>query len=101
MSACSTTSPGKRPSAPSPLPGRSPHCPHHIPWQTAMGVVVIEGAIIAVLALTRAREAIMNAIPMGLKRAIAVGIGLFITLLGMVNAGLVKANTADAPLTYG
>lgn len=74
---------------------------HHIPWETAMGVVVIEGAIIAVLALTRAREAIMNAIPMGLKRAIAVGIGLFITLLGMVNAGLVKANTADAPLTYG
>ena len=73
----------------------------HVPWQTAMGVVVIEGAIIAILALTRTREAIMAAIPMGLKRAIAVGIGLFITLLGMVNAGLVKANNSDAPLTFG
>lgn len=74
---------------------------NHVPWQTAMGVVVAEGIIIALLVLTRTREAIMTAIPLSLKRAISVGIGLFITLLGMVNAGLVKMNIAAAPLTYG
>src|SRR5581483_4024175 len=74
---------------------------HNIPWQTAMGVVVIEGLLIALLVLTRTREAIMTAIPLSLKRAISVGIGLFITLLGMVNAGLVKIGTKEAPLTYG
>jgi AGZA family xanthine/uracil permease-like MFS transporter len=73
----------------------------HIPWQTAMGIVVLEGLLIAVLVLTRTREAIMAAIPLGLKRAISVGIGLFITLLGLVDAGLVKMNIAAAPLTYG
>ncbi len=73
----------------------------HIPWQTAMGIVVVEGMVIALLVLTRTREAIMNAIPLSLKHAISVGIGLFITLLGMVNAGLVKMNIADAPLTFG
>jgi AGZA family xanthine/uracil permease-like MFS transporter len=74
---------------------------NHIPWQTAMGVVVVEGMVIALLVLTRTREAIMEAIPLALKRAISVGIGLFITLLGLVNAGLVKMNIKDAPLTYG
>lgn len=72
-----------------------------VPWQTAMGVVVVEGFIIAVLAITRTREAIMNAIPLPLKTAISVGIGLFITLLGLVSAGFVKVGTAAAPLTYG
>lgn len=74
---------------------------NHVPWPTAMGVVVVEGAIIALLVLTRTREAIMNAIPLSLKRAISVGIGLFITLLGMVNAGLVKMGIPAAPLAYG
>lgn len=74
---------------------------NHVPWQTAMGVVFVEGVIISILVVTRAREAIMNAIPLSLKRAISVGIGLFITLLGLVNAGWVKMNIAAAPLTYG
>jgi AGZA family xanthine/uracil permease-like MFS transporter len=74
---------------------------HGVPWQTAMGVVVVEGLVIALLVLTRTREAIMTAIPLSLKRAISVGIGLFITLLGMVDAGLVKMNIKDAPLTFG
>ncbi len=77
-------------------------CLHnHVPWQTAMGIVVIEGAVIALLVLTRTREAIMVAIPLSLKRAISVGIGLFITLLGLVDAGLVKMNISVAPLTFG
>jgi AGZA family xanthine/uracil permease-like MFS transporter len=74
---------------------------NHVPWQTAMGIVVLEGLIIALLVLTRTREAIMKAIPLSLKRAISVGIGLFITLLGLVNGGLVKMNIKDAPLTFG
>ncbi|HLK61516.1 MAG TPA: NCS2 family permease [Chthonomonadaceae bacterium] len=74
---------------------------HGVPWQTAMGIVVVEGAVIALLVLTRTREAIMTAIPLALKRAISVGIGLFITLLGLVDGGFVKMNIKEAPLTFG
>jgi AGZA family xanthine/uracil permease-like MFS transporter len=56
-------------------------------WPEAMGVIVIEGLIITVLVLTGFREAVLNAIPMDLKRAI--GIGLFIAFIGLVNAGVV------------
>jgi len=60
-------------------------------WPDAMGVIVLEGIIISVLVLTGFREAVLNAIPMDLKRAIGIGIGLFITLIGFVNAGIVVA----------
>ncbi|MGX6449341.1 NCS2 family permease [Patulibacter sp. S7RM1-6] len=59
-------------------------------WPEAMGVIVIEGAIMLVLVLAGLREAIMNAIPDGLKRAIGAGIGLFIAFIGLVNAGIVE-----------
>jgi AGZA family xanthine/uracil permease-like MFS transporter len=72
-----------------------------IPWQTAMGIVFWEGVIIAVLVLTRTREAIMNAIPLSLKHAISAGIGLFISLLGFVSAGIVTLGIAAAPLKAG
>ncbi|GBC86749.1 Guanine/hypoxanthine permease PbuG [bacterium HR12] len=55
----------------------------------AMGVIVAEGVLITVLVLTGVREAILNAIPMDLKRAIGIGIGAFIALIGLVNAGIV------------
>jgi AGZA family xanthine/uracil permease-like MFS transporter len=58
-------------------------------WPEAMGVIVIEGLAITVLVLTRFREAVLNAIPMDLKRAIGIGIGLFIAFIGLVNAGIV------------
>ena len=58
-------------------------------WPEAMGVIVIEGLIISVLVLTGFRTAVMNAIPMDLKRAIGIGIGLFIAFIGLVNAGIV------------
>ena len=64
----------------------------------AMGVIVIEGLLITVLVLTGVREAIMNAIPMDLKRAIGIGIGAFITLIGLVNAGVVT-NQGPTPLS--
>ncbi len=55
----------------------------------AMGVIVIEGIVITILVLIGFREAIMNAVPLALKRAIGVGIGLFILTIGFVNGGLV------------
>ena len=64
----------------------------------AMGVIVTEGAIITVLVLTGLREAVMNAIPMDLKRAIGIGIGMFITLIGLINAGVVT-NQGATPLS--
>ncbi len=65
-----------------------------VPWQVGMSVVFVEGIIILLLVMTGLREAIMNAIPINLKRAIGVGIGLFITFIGLVDGGLVTANPA-------
>ncbi|HEY6608244.1 MAG TPA: NCS2 family permease [Candidatus Limnocylindria bacterium] len=55
----------------------------------AMGVIVLEGLIILVLVLVGLREAIMDAVPLALKRAIGVGIGLFILFIGFVDGGLI------------
>ncbi len=65
-----------------------------VSWQAAMGVVFIEGAVITLLVLTNVREGVMNAIPLDLKRAIGVGIGLLIALIGLQNAKLVVASPA-------
>jgi AGZA family xanthine/uracil permease-like MFS transporter len=62
-------------------------------WPEAMGVIVIEGLVITVLVLTGFREAVLNAIPMDLKRAIGIGIGLFLMIIGLVNAGVVVAGS--------
>lgn len=63
-------------------------------WPQAMGVIAIEGAIITLLVLTGFREAVLNAIPMDLKRAIGIGIGLFLAIIGLVNGGIVVASPA-------
>jgi AGZA family xanthine/uracil permease-like MFS transporter len=55
----------------------------------AMGLVVVEGLAVTILVIVGLREAIMRAIPLELKKAIAVGIGLFIAFIGLVNSGLV------------
>ena len=57
-------------------------------WQVALLAVFVEGIIFVVLSLTNIREAIFNAIPLGLKRGVSVGIGLFIAFIGLQNAGL-------------
>jgi AGZA family xanthine/uracil permease-like MFS transporter len=72
-----------------------------LPWQAAMGVIFIEGLLITVLVLTGFREAIMMAIPMNLKRAIGVGIGLFILFIGLVNAGFVRVPVESIPIVNG
>jgi len=66
-------------------------------WADAMGLVVIEGIIILVLVLTGFRKAIFDAVPRELKTAISVGIGLFITLIGLVDAGFVRSTGLPVP----
>ncbi|HEV8440175.1 MAG TPA: NCS2 family permease [Methylomirabilota bacterium] len=72
-----------------------------LPWPAAMGVVFLEGLAITALVLTGFREAIMNAIPLTLKRAIGVGIGLFILFIGLVSGGVVKPGPPGVPVTLG
>lgn len=64
-------------------------------WPEAMGLVVVDGLIIVLLAVTGFRTAVFNAVPPELKAAIAVGIGLFIAFIGLVDAGFVR-RIADA-----
>ena len=64
----------------------------------AMGVIVIEGIVITVLVLVGLREAIMNAVPLSLKRAIGVGIGLFILFIGFVDGGLITHGDPGGPV---
>ena len=61
----------------------------------AMGVIVLEGLIVAALVVVGLREAIMNAVPLSLKRAIGVGIGLFILFIGFVNGELIAQGAPD------
>jgi AGZA family xanthine/uracil permease-like MFS transporter len=72
-----------------------------LPWQSAMGVVFLEGLVLTILVLTGFREAMMNAIPLALKRAIGVGIGLFILFIGLYSAGIVKSGPPGVPVTLG
>jgi AGZA family xanthine/uracil permease-like MFS transporter len=67
-------------------------------WQAAMGLVVLDGLLILVLVLLGVREAMVNAIPVDLRRAIGAGIGLFIALLGAANAGLIEQFPQPGPL---
>jgi AGZA family xanthine/uracil permease-like MFS transporter len=71
-------------------------------WADAMGLVVLEGLIITVLVLTGFRTAVFKAVPVQLKIAISVGIGLFIALIGLVDAGFVrKTPSGPVPVTLG
>ncbi|MCL6572337.1 MAG: NCS2 family permease [Bacillus sp. (in: Bacteria)] len=65
-----------------------------IPWQHALGAVFISGVFFLLLTLTGFREKIINAIPIDLKHAVGAGIGLFITFIGLQNAGIVVNNDA-------
>lgn len=66
----------------------------HYPWQQALGIVFISGVLNVLLTVTRVREMVVRAIPQPLKLAIAVGIGLFLALIGFKNMGLVVDNPA-------
>ncbi len=66
-------------------------------WADAMGLIVLEGLIILILVLTGFRKAVFDAVPRQLKTAIAVGIGLFIALIGLVDAGFVRSTGNPSP----
>lgn len=68
-------------------------------WQIALAAVFVEGIIFIVLSLTNVREAIFNAIPLTLKTAVSVGIGLFIAFIGLQNAKII-VNSDATLLTY-
>lgn len=71
-------------------------------WADAMGLVVLEGIIITVLVLTGFRQAVFRAVPAQLKTAISVGIGLFITIIGLVDSGFVRKPAAGpVPVELG
>lgn len=63
-------------------------------WQTALTAVFIEGIIFLVLTIFNVREAIVNSIPLNMKRAISVGIGLFIAFIGLQNSKIIINNDA-------
>lgn len=62
-------------------------------WQLALTAVLVEGIIFILLSLCGIREAIIKSIPENLKKAVAVGIGLFIAIIGLANAGIVSSET--------
>ena len=74
-------------------------------WPDAMGMVVLAGFAIMLLVASGLRERVMNAVPLGLRKAIAIGIGLFIALVGLVDSGFVSripdAAHTTVPLQLG
>ncbi|WP_432662849.1 NCS2 family permease [Wukongibacter baidiensis] len=69
-------------------------------WEFALTAVFLEGIIFIILTFLNVREAIINAIPLNLKKAVSVGIGLFIAFIGLYNAGIVVLGQG-IPLTLG
>ncbi len=69
-------------------------------FPSAMGLILLEGAVVTALVLTGLRESIMRAIPIELKKAIAIGIGLFIAFIGLYNSGIVVQAQGE-PVTLG
>ena len=65
-----------------------------ISWKTALTAVFLEGVLFIILSFFNVREAIINAIPSNLKKAVAAGIGLFICFIGFQNAGIIVNNDA-------
>lgn len=65
-----------------------------VPWQTALGVVFISGALFVILSFTQLRVWIMRSVPIDLRRAISAGIGTFIAFIGLKSMGMVIANPA-------
>lgn len=70
-------------------------------WGQAMGLVVWEGLLMAALVLTGFRKAVFKAVPPALRRAISVGIGLFIAFVGLMNAGIVRKPEGSPPVELG
>ncbi len=70
-------------------------------WPQAMGLIVLEGVVIAILVLTGFRTAVFRAVPRSLRVGISVGIGLFITFVGLVDGGIVRKPQGVPPVELG
>jgi len=66
----------------------------HIPWQTALGIVMISGLIFLALSFTRFRVWVLESVPVDLRRAISAGIGAFIAFIGLKGMGIIVSNPA-------
>lgn len=74
----------------------------HLTWPQAMGVIVAEGLVISALVVTGLRQAVVRAVPPSQKRAIGIGIGLFLAFIGFVDAGFISRNVAGpVPVRLG
>jgi AGZA family xanthine/uracil permease-like MFS transporter len=71
-------------------------------WPQAMGVIVAEGLAITALVVTGLRQAVVAAVPLSMKKAIGIGIGLFLAIIGFVDAGFISRSPADpVPVALG
>ena len=66
-----------------------------VDWRVAMAVVFVEGIVILILVLCGLRKAVMDAIPVSLRRAIGIGIGLFIAFIGMKGGGIIASDATN------
>ena len=65
-----------------------------LPWQTALGAVFVSGIVFFLLTVTRLRQLIIDSVPMSLKSAVVVGIGMFIAFVGLQTSGIIVASDA-------
>jgi AGZA family xanthine/uracil permease-like MFS transporter len=70
-------------------------------WPQAMGLIVVEGVVIALLVLTGFRTAVFRAVPRSLRSGISIGIGLFIVFVGLVDGGIVRKPAGAPPVELG
>src|SRR3972149_3384003 len=71
------------------------------PWQAALGAVAISGVLFVLLTVVKLRQWLVEAVPAGLRYSFAVGIGLFLTFIGLNITGIVTLGTAGAPVRIG
>ncbi|MGL6072096.1 solute carrier family 23 protein, partial [Craterilacuibacter sp.] len=65
-----------------------------VPWETALGAVFLSGLVFLAVSLFKVREAMVNAIPQSLKFGISAGVGMFLAIIGLKNAGVIAAHPA-------
>jgi AGZA family xanthine/uracil permease-like MFS transporter len=70
-------------------------------WQTALAAVFIAGVIFVIITAVRLRQWVVEAVPLSLRYSFAVGIGLFLTFIGLIRTGIVSLGSADAPVRSG
>jgi len=65
-----------------------------VPWEIALGIIFLEGVLFVLLTITKARETVINSIPLPLKAGVGAGIGVFLAFIGLQNAGLIEPHPA-------